>query len=548
MLQKGKDKREKYIVASQAISFFLLAIVILSAVGFKESVAFKISYYHFVTVMFCTLLPLIPLVRFLSNNYHNNIFFEFFIYSIIYFMISAIFLTYVKDTSFKILLIMPVIISAIKYGTKFAFCTSFCSLIIMLFVSYKNKFAYIDSDLMYLIIFFLVAWLLGNMKETESNIRNELERLASHDGLTNLYNHRSFHNIMDSELARTDRNKTSLSLLLLDIDYFKVYNDSFGHQKGDFVLKKVAEILKNSITEGYCTRYGGEEFAVILPDMDINKAKTVGESIRKKIEEAEFPGMEVLPKGKLTVSIGIAEYPLMADSKERLIQKADEALYKAKSIGKNKVETYYSVFDELSLSLKGEEKEIFNSIRTLTMIINAKDKYTYGHSERTMQMAKKLAERMALNESFVKDLVYGALLHDIGKIEIAREILNKPTKLNENEWEVLKQHPQWGADMIRPLKSLTGAVEIVLYHHENYDGSGYPQGLKGTDIPYGARILRIIDSFDAITTNRPYKEAMSEEQALEELKRYSGIHYDPVLLNEFTNMVRSSSGRSNQVS
>ena len=377
------------------------------------------------------------------------------------------------------------------------------------------------------------------MTETEAKIREELERLATHDSLTDILNHRSFQNILDEKIIEAKAKNFKLSLLLLDIDYFKVYNDSLGHQFGDQVLKKVAKIIESYSTEakGYSARYGGEEFAIVLPEADINAAKELAEKIRVGIETTEFKGIEVLPKGKLTVSIGIAQFPTMADSKEKLIQKADEALYRAKFISKNKVEVYYSVFDELSLVLMDKEKELLNSIRTLTMVINAKDRYTYGHSERTMELSKGFASRIKLDSKITKDLIYGSLLHDIGKIEIPREVLNKPTKLTKAEWSMFKNHPQWGADIIRPINSLQGSLDIILHHHENYDGTGYPSGLKGADIPLGARILRIVDSYDAITTNRPYKEAMTREQAIEELRKFSGTHYDPNLLNKFCEIV-----------
>jgi HD-GYP domain-containing protein (c-di-GMP phosphodiesterase class II) len=308
------------------------------------------------------------------------------------------------------------------------------------------------------------------------------------------------------------------------------------------MLKRVAAIIDLCTPPtGYCARYGGDEFTLILPRMDVKKAKKVAERIRKTVEETDFAEMEVLPQGKLTVSIGIAEYPLMGTNKEKLIQKADEALYRAKFISKNKVETYYSVFDELSLTLVDKEKDIFNSIRTLTMVINAKDKYTYGHSERTMQLAARFAEKVMMSAESTTELIYSSLLHDIGKIEIARDIHNKPAKLNSSEWEILKSHPRWGADIIRPLKSFQGIVEIVLYHHENYDGSGYPKGIQGLEIPYGARVLRIIDSFDAITTNRPYKPGMNKEQAIEELGKFSGIHYDSAIFQQFAEMVLNES-------
>lgn len=535
MFQEDKRKQKNYILVSQAISFFLLAMIILTALSLKEELLNQLNYEH-TTIVLLTVICLLIASRFLSTHY-NNVKAEAVI-NIFFLVVSAYFLICLNDPAFKLLLIMPIILTALKSGVRSALYTTLISLAVLFFVSYKNDFLTIDSDLMYAAIFLLLAWLLGNMRETESEIQRKLEKLANFDGLTDLYNHRSFQNIMDRELAEAQKEKSPLSLLLLDIDYFKVYNDSFGHPKGDLVLKQVARLLKESTPEdGYCARYGGEEFAIALPGKGTGTAKELGELIRNRVEDTVFPGMDVLPGGKLTISIGIAEYPLMAANKDKLIQKADEALYKAKFISKNKVETYYSVFDELSLDLYGEEQDIFNSIRTLTMVINAKDRYTYGHSERTMQMARDLAERLGLKPEKIKELVYSALLHDIGKIEISREILNKPEELNEEEWQILRCHPQWGADIIRPLKALSGTVQIVLHHHENYDGSGYPHNLKGEEIPYGARIMRIIDSFDAMTTNRAYKKGMSKKQAVKELERWSGLYYDPVILTEFIRMI-----------
>lgn len=535
MFQEDKRKQEKYILVSQAISFLLLAMLILTALSLKEELLIQLSYKH-TTIVLLTVIPFLIIYRFLSTHY-NNAKAESVI-NTIFLVVTAYFLIRLSDPSFKLLLIMPIIQTALKSGVRSALYTSLISIAVLFFVSHRNNFLTIDSDLMYAAIFLLLAWLLGNMRETESEIQRKLEKLANFDGLTDLYNHRSFQNIMDRELIKAEKESKPLSLLLLDIDYFKVYNDSYGHPKGDIVLRQLAQILKQSTPDdAYCARYGGEEFAIILPGKGTDAAKEFGELVKSRIENTVFPGMDVLPGGKLTISIGIAGYPLMATNKDKLILKADEALYKAKFSSKNKVETYYSVFDELSLDLHDEEQDIFNSIRTLTMVINAKDRYTYGHSERTMQMVKALAERLGLQPEKIKELVYSALLHDIGKIEISREILNKPEQLNEEEWQILRCHPQWGADIIRPLKALSGTVQIVLHHHENYDGSGYPHNLKGEEIPYGARIMRIIDSFDAMTTNRAYKKGMTKKQAVKELERWSGIYYDPVIVAEFIAMI-----------
>lgn len=533
-LKEISKRKDTYIFLTQTVFFLLLTILIIRVLGFENNLASLYSIGpSFIFIIFIILL--IPFLRF--KIYKHIILIDMLI-SVLFILVISILLFFETQQIFKVLYLMPIVISSLKYDKKLSYIYVVLIATVIIFMGYKNNFVSIDADIMLIGILLLLAWLLGNMTETEGKIREELERLATHDSLTDLLNHRSFQIILDKKVTEAKLKKLSLSLLYLDIDYFKVYNDSLGHQKGDLVLKKVAKIIKsNTKPKGYCARYGGEEFVVILPNTEVRGAKKLAEKIREEVEGAEFIGMEVLPKGKVTISIGIAQFPTMADTKETLIQKADEALYKAKFVSKNKVEIYHSVFDELNLVIKDEEQELLNSIRTLTMVINAKDRYTYGHSERTMELCKALAKNLNLDAQLTKDLIYGSLLHDIGKIEIPREVLNKPKKLNQSEWEMLKQHPQWGADIIKPLESLQGSCEIILYHHENYDGTGYPKGLKDQEIPLGARILRIIDSYDAITTNRPYKEAMSKEQALEELTKFSGSHYDPQLVSLFCEML-----------
>jgi len=420
MRKMFEDKRKryinKYILISQVLFFLLIGVLVLRVTRFSyETLFIKIP----TVVIMVLLLGFIPLLQRINVKHNTaNQMLHFAVISI-YLFIAGYLLTKEGRNIFKVILLMPVVITALEYGIKKSIVTGFLSITTLFTVAYYKDFTDIDGDILLTAVILLLAWLIGNMVETEKTIRSELERLATHDSLTDIYNHRSFQYLLEQELMKAREADTKVSLLLIDIDYFKFYNDTYGHQKGDEVLKKIAEILLEVIKgRGYCARYGGEEFAVILPDVEVKAAKILGETIRERIETTRFPGEEVLPKGKLTVSVGIAEFPGNADSKERLIQNADEALYKAKFISKNRVETYYSVFDELSLSLKDNEKELFNSIRTLTIVINAKDRYTYGHSLRVMDMARKLAAKLGLDERIIKDITYGALLHDIGKIEI----------------------------------------------------------------------------------------------------------------------------------
>lgn len=532
---KRTKKVEQYVFITQIVFFLLLGVLLFRV--FKPTSDTPFSLNSRGIVFLFTMLGVI-LVKTIQKNVYiiNNRNIDYLIY-FIYLVISIFLLNYEKEKFFQILLLMPVIASALQYGLRSGYMWTLLSTVGILILAVQNP-AKLEIDLLLLCIIWLLAWLLGKMSDTETQIREELRDLASLDGLTGIYNHRSFHSILDEQLLRAKIENKSLALLMLDVDYFKYYNDAYGHQKGDEVLCTIAKLIEENTKHiGFCARYGGEEFAVIIPDCNKECGVEIGELIRQAIEKTDFKGANILPKGRLTVSVGVVCFPESADSKEQLIQKADEAMYKAKYTSKNKVEVYYSVLDEMGHSLQDKEKDLLNSLRTLLMVVNAKDRYTYGHSERVMHYAMQIGKRLALWEWEIQELSVGALLHDIGKIEISREVLNKPGKLTPEEWEAVKQHPVWGADMIRPISSLGGAVDIVLHHHENYDGSGYPNALKGEEIPLGARILRVVDSFDAMTTNRPYKDALSMKQALEELNKYKGIHYDPEVVEVFTGYI-----------
>lgn len=372
----------------------------------------------------------------------------------------------------------------------------------------------------------------------EKDRRVQLLHLANYDELTGLANHRRFHEKLDEMLRKAKDSNQELSLIIADIDHFKFYNDAHGHQMGDEVLRVLGNLFKELVNEpNVPARYGGEEFAFIISSLTTPEVIKLAEKMRTIVEQTPFYGIKEQPGGKLTLSIGIASFPKNAETKEELIRTADQALYKAKFMSRNKVEIYFSVLDELKDKIDHSEQELFNSVRTLISIINAKDRYTFGHSERVIDYGVRLARRLMLPEEEIAVLKYGSFLHDIGKIEIERDILNKSESLTKNEWEILKQHPVWGAEIIKPLPSLQRVVPIVLYHHENFDGTGYPIGLKGEEIPLTARIIRIIDSFDAMTTDRPYKKGMSKVAALNELSSFSGTYYDPELVLKFRRMI-----------
>lgn len=284
---------------------------------------------------------------------------------------------------------------------------------------------------------------------------------------------------------------------------------------------------------------GGEEFAVILPGISEEEARGFAEEIRGKIEGAYFSGQENQPNGNLTVSLGVSHYPTKAKSDMELIKSADDALYRAKFFNRNRVESYTSILDELKKEIDEKDVELITSIKTLISVINAKDRYTYAHTERVVLYSRLLGEKLGLSEEDQKMLRYGAYMHDIGKINIPKEVLNKKMPLEKEEWERLREHPLEGVEIIRPVTSLSSAIPIITHHHEHYNGEGYPAGLKGEEIPYLARVLTVVDSFDAMTSNRPYNQRKTYEEGLAELIRCKGIHFDPKIVDAFSQVIET---------
>jgi putative nucleotidyltransferase with HDIG domain len=245
---------------------------------------------------------------------------------------------------------------------------------------------------------------------------------------------------------------------------------------------------------------------------------------------------------ELTVSLGLAFYPADGTTGEEILTKADQALYKAKEISGNKVEAYFSVLEYIKSHLEESEKEAFNKLGAFLAIINAKDHYTYGHSERVLIYASIIASLIGVPLQAKKYLQYGAYLHDIGKIEIDRAILNHPGGLDKDDWKIIKKHPLWGADIARQIRVLAPAIPAILFHHERYDGMGYPFNLSGKEIPLEGRIMALADAFDAMTVDRPYRRAISYEEAIVEIGKNKMTQFDPSLVDLFTDFLKQYQG------
>jgi diguanylate cyclase (GGDEF)-like protein/putative nucleotidyltransferase with HDIG domain len=358
------------------------------------------------------------------------------------------------------------------------------------------------------------------------------------DGLTRLYNHRYMHECLDKEIARGTRFGTTFSIIMIDLDFFKTYNDTYGHLAGDDVLTNIGKCIQASIrTVDLAFRYGGEEFAVILPETANEGTYLVAERIREKIEQKVFSG-----RSSITASLGIATWPTDGVTKEQMLVSADKALYTAKGTGRNRTCAPFDYKKQglVSVDAASETQRIaISMIFALAATVDAKDHYTYGHSRKVSQYAVAMAQEMNLPSEKIGVIRTAGLLHDIGKIGIPDSILNKDGILDEQEWRQIRSHPEMGVEILRYVAELANSLPIILNHHEHFDGSGYPAGLKGNEIPFEARLLSIADAYDAMTSLRPYHNQRSSQEAIDELKRCAGTIFDPELVETFCKILQS---------
>lgn len=523
-----------------------------------------ISYYNvtlnkgnivFVIIIACCI---VPFMVFCSKMIYGDMGKSFFNMPIIYnimemIVILGLFIILMSNTggsnsSFKYIGSIIVLIVSIQYKREVSFWINIVVCLIILgfnlvevdYLSLSKNFDIIrnfEGDIILVSSLMITSFILSLYINIENDYNLKLKELAVKDGLTGLFNHRSFQDILGSYIRNSKKENKEVSLLFMDIDNFKNYNDVNGHQRGDWLLTRLGEVLMNTVGDlGIVTRYGGEEFAVILYNQSEDIALNLGELIRQNIQNTYFIGQEHQPNKHITLSIGVSTYPKVAKTKKELIELADNALYRAKSFDKNRVERYYNILDEIDPSI---DKKSLESVANMLNNINMKDKYTYGHSERVVIYAKKFATYLQMKDKDKKELLLGAYLHDIGKLEISKELLTKREKLSESEFNILRQHPTLGSDLVSSIKEFADVIPLIKYHHEKYDGTGYPSKLKGDDIPYLARILTIIDSFDAMTSKRPYNIRKDYKQAIGELEKCAGSHFDPELVYKFIEMLQN---------
>jgi diguanylate cyclase (GGDEF)-like protein/putative nucleotidyltransferase with HDIG domain len=400
------------------------------------------------------------------------------------------------------------------------------------------------------------------------------------DGLTGLKTHRYFMESLDREWRRSTRSGHMFSLIMLDLDRFKRVNDRHGHLEGDKVLRAVANLVNDRVRQSnVVARYGGDEFAIMLPEARTDQAEILAERLRATIESDRY-----LAAHGVTASFGIATFPVHGPTQEEILRVADSGMYLAKHQEGNRVRVasltvqsaqadwerqlleaylgvtmkrmftgpeafdhYHKLFQDVTQRDNGEAPSLLEAVTALAIAIDAKDHYTRDHSRTVSRLATQIARQMSLPGPVIEEIRLGGILHDIGKIGVPEALLNKPSRLTPEEFEVMKSHTKWGADILVPLK--VKAIErMVLHHHEMVDGSGYPDQLKGEDIPLGARIITVADCYDTMVSKRTYKRGRSIEDALEELFRCRGTQFDPDVVEAFARSLETSDALPSQAS
>ncbi|MFW6229598.1 MAG: diguanylate cyclase, partial [Halanaerobium sp.] len=337
----------------------------------------------------------------------------------------------------------------------------------------------------------------------------EIEYLSYKDKLTDLYNRRFF----EEEMERLDTNRQlPLSIIMADVNGLKIINDSYGHEVGDELLKKAADLLKKEVRdEDIVARQGGDEFAILLPKTKNEFAREIVNRIKANINENKNQ------KVPISVALGIATKENPEEDIKEVLKQADDNMYQNK--------------------LTESRKSKSNIVQGLLNTLSEKSNETSEHTIRMTKLAFNFGEKLDLTNFEINRLSLLATMHDIGKSNINKKILQKPDKLNKKEWEIMKKHSEQGYKTAAASEEYTLIADEILAHHERWDGTGYPQGLKGENIPYLARIISLVDAYDVMTNDRPYSKAISREEALAEIKACAGSQFDPKLAEEFIEMM-----------
>ncbi|HEX7225084.1 MAG TPA: diguanylate cyclase [Candidatus Limnocylindria bacterium] len=373
----------------------------------------------------------------------------------------------------------------------------------------------------------------------------QTEVRATHDRLTGIPNRETLLATLAAEVERAGRHYKPLAIAFIDIDRFKPINDTYGHNSGDAVLRQIARLIADSIrASDTFGRYGGEEFMLILPETTPEDAVGLAEELRSLVATADLR----IADGQLlkaTISVGIAGGRGSELQLDMVVDRADAAMYAAKSLGRNRTYLYRELDEEapvrrapISADRRAQATAIGQwasdtATQALASVLAPQPHHRGRPSDMIAALATGIGLEMGLPAEEIERIRIAALLHDLGKIAIPDEILDKPTTLSASEWQAIGEHPRIGQVILEQASNLREAIPVVLHHHERFNGGGYPHGLRGNEIPLGARIVAVADAYHAMVHDRPYKDALTHEQALAEIQAHAGTQFDPAVVEVF---------------
>ncbi len=386
---------------------------------------------------------------------------------------------------------------------------------------------------------------LENLEISKEQIKQQNEKLitlASRDALTGAFNRRALFEKLDEFWKQSIETGQPLVCIMLDVDHFKKLNDNHGHSIGDQVLREVARVVTDTVgTSGVAGRYGGEEFCVVLPNTPVEQGFDLAESIRRNI------ATELATPYAVTTSVGVSTSTTGVTGFQGILDQADKALYRAKHGGRNNVRLWHASMDIVEAPQKKVERKplpmlsehsaiSYHAVTSLHAALAYRDADTAIHSQRVAEMSVSLGRGlMSISELYVLEIA--ALLHDIGKIGVPDSVLLKPTRLTEEEWKIMEAHARIGVEIIEASFDSPELADIVRWHHCRFDGARQSSEMPmGQEIPLGARIVCICDAFDAMVSNRVYRQGRSAEEAFAELKRCAGSQFDPELVERFVRL------------
>ena len=378
---------------------------------------------------------------------------------------------------------------------------------------------------------------------------------ATTDRLTHVANRPTLLAFLFAEVERAARYGRPLSIAFVDIDHFKAVNDTHGHEAGDVVLRGVAEVFRsNTRKQDFVARYGGEEFVLVFPETSVDEATAVAEKLRLAVMKQRFTvaGEELA----VSVSIGIAGGQGQHLRVDQLLRDADAAMYSAKSLGRNQTFVFAEVDDDsariprapISPAGRARAAEVGEMARqaaeaALAAVVAPLPSHRGRPSSLIAAISVRMARELEQPEQEVQRVRIASLLHDIGKVAIPQQILEKPGALTSEEWQAVVQHPRLGQVIIDQVATVRDAGSIILHHHEQFSGHGYPFGLRGSEIPLGARIVAIADAYDAMVHDRPYRASIGHRAAIAELRRHAELQFDPQLVTLFCDLFAASEPR-----